>query len=178
MLQREQAAGRVVADADCIEAKLRRTSALEPPLREPLSRHRPDLSLLASADRGEWPEDVPGARRIPHDPRLHLAEDEEALVARDHVELPVARPKIPLDDLESPRLQMPRGEFLALSPELSARIRHSARPPLPSAELVAGEVAVGFESPERGADLGDRAAGTECDLLHGVAALGGLQDRA
>jgi hypothetical protein len=122
MLQREQPAGRVEADADGVEAKLRGTSALEPPLREPLSRHRPDLSLLARADRGEWPEDVPGARPIPHDPRLHLAEDEEALVARDHVELPVARPEVPLDDLESPRLQMPRGELLAPIAEPSAWI--------------------------------------------------------
>jgi hypothetical protein len=122
MLQREQAAGRVEADPDGVEAKLRGTSALEPPLREPLSRHRADLSLLARADRCEWPQDVPGVRRLPHDPRLDLAEDEEALVARDHVELPVPSPKVPLDHLEPSRLEMPCSELLAVIAEPSARI--------------------------------------------------------
>jgi hypothetical protein len=122
MLQREQPAARIEADADGVEAKLPGTSALEPPLREPLSRHRTDLSLLARADRSEWPEDVRGAGRLPHDPRLHLAEDEEALVARDHVELPVPSPKVPLDDLEPSRLEVPRSELLALIAEPSARI--------------------------------------------------------
>jgi hypothetical protein len=120
MLQREQLAARIEADTDGIEAKLRRTSALEPPLREPLSRHRPDLSLLARADCGEWPEDI--VRSTTGDPRLHLAEHEEALIARDDVELPKPSPKVPLDHLEPPRLEMPRSKLLAPIAEPSARI--------------------------------------------------------
>ena len=120
MLEREQPAAHIEADADGIEAKLRRTSAVELPLREPLSRHRPDLALLARTDRCEWPEDI--IRSTTGDARLHLAEDEEAFVARDDVELPVPSPKVPLDDLEPPRFEMFRSELLALIPEPSARI--------------------------------------------------------
>ena len=122
MLQREQPATRIEADADGVEAKLRRTSALEVSLCEPLPRHRPDLSLLPRADRCERAEDVPSARRLPNDPRLHLAEDEEALVARDDVELSIPSPKVPLDHLQPPRLEMPRSKLLALIAEPSARI--------------------------------------------------------
>ena len=56
MLEREQPAAHIEADADGIEAKLRRTSALELPLCEPLSRHRADLAhVVEDDDHAEHP---------------------------------------------------------------------------------------------------------------------------
>ena len=115
MLEREQPAAGVEADADRVEAELRRPRPLRAALSEPLTRHGADLTLLARPDGGERPEHVPASGRIPDDARLHLAEHEKPRIPGDDVELPIPGPKVPLDDLESTRLEMPRSKLLATS---------------------------------------------------------------
>lgn len=115
MLEREQPAAPVEPDAYRIEPQLGRPRPLEPPLTEPLPRHRPDLPPLARPDADERPEPID--RPVPHDPRLHLTEDEKPRTPRNDVELPEPGPEIPLDDLKPPRLEMPRSQLLTTSTE-------------------------------------------------------------
>jgi hypothetical protein len=115
VLQRERAPAGVEADADRIEAELRRPRPLRAAPGEPLARHGPDLTLLARPDGGKRPEHITARRPVPDDPRLHLAEHEKARIARDDVELPIPGPKVPLDHLEPTRLEMPRRQLLATS---------------------------------------------------------------
>src|SRR4051794_28766309 len=124
MLEGLEPALRIEAHADRVEADLWRPRPIEPPLSEPLARHRSHLPLLSHPDRSEWPEHVP--RGEPDHPGLHLTEDEKASVPRDDVELAVAGPEVALDDLEPPRLEVPRGELLTPGPEPSPRIGHRA----------------------------------------------------
>ena len=51
---------------------------------------------------------VAGPRRPPADPRLHLAEDEAGAGRADHVELAVARPEVPVEDLVAAALEVAR----------------------------------------------------------------------
>ena len=127
MLKGQKLSGRVEADPNRVEPDLARPPALEPATGKPLARHRPDLPLLAHADRGERPEHVHGGRLTADDPRLHLAEDQEARIAGDDVELPIPRPVVPLDDLEPARLQMSGSQLLAPSTKPSPWVvRHGA----------------------------------------------------
>src|SRR5689334_17343419 len=114
----------VEAHTDRIESELRRPDAVQPPGSQPLARHRPDLPPLANADRGERAEDLAG--REPNDPGPDLAAHEKALVARDHVELPVPTAEIPLDHPEPTRLEMPGGQLLAERAQPAPRVGHRA----------------------------------------------------
>src|SRR3954447_10512804 len=124
VLEGQEAAGGVEAHADGVEAELWRPRTLQSPVGQPLARHRPDLPLLSHADRRKRPEHL--ASRNPDDPRLHLAEDEKPRIPGDDVELPVPRPKVPLDHLEPTGLQMPRRQLLAASAQPATTIRHRA----------------------------------------------------
>src|SRR3954453_3796694 len=105
MLEGQQPALSVEADADGVEAELRRPRALQPAVGEPLARHRPHRTLLAHPDGGERPERVP--RGEPDDACLHLAEDERPRIPGNDVYHPVTGSKVPLDHLEPTRLEMP-----------------------------------------------------------------------
>jgi hypothetical protein len=122
VLEREQAPAGVEADSDGIEAKLRRARPVDPALSKPLTGHRPNLTLLAHPDGREWPEHVLSWRSAPDDPRLHLAEHEKPRIPSDDVELSIASPKVPLDHLKAPRLEMPGSQLLTMSTEPAAGI--------------------------------------------------------
>ena len=83
------------------------------------ARHCPEPAPLLWPDRIERPG-RPLAR--PGHARLHLAEDEAAVVGRDDVELPEAGAVVPREHDVAGTLEVLRGETLAELPEGATRV--------------------------------------------------------